>query len=472
MSSDDLDAILNIININVTSIQQLYAKHQTPIPSLSEPYKPLALELELTDATNLVVAAASQLIAILRPPAMNLVAVLGGQHIANSIGVAEATNVPEILSEAGPKGLHVAEIAKKADTDASKLGRILRLLSTAHIFQEVAPNVFANNRTSSILASGKTLEEIRKDGMINKHNKPGDPGHAALVGHFADEINKSGAYLREYMTDPTECKSADMAHTPFQMAFKPEGNLFTWYREPSNAGRLLRFNAAMKGSLSLSPMNVLKAFDWNSVTDGVVVDVGGGTGSSSLMLAKEYSHLNIIVQDAESVVKDGHAYWQREYPEALTDGRVKLQTHDFFTPQPVKNAAVFFLRYILHDWPTEKAKLILKALRLSATPDTRLILLENIVPYAVAVLEQNTPGDKAPVPPAPLLPNFGVANLPCYLADIHMMLCLNGQERTLGEWTTLTDGTGWQLADIKRVKGAAMSSLIFRPIEVRRVNGI
>jgi len=60
------------------------------------------------------------------------------------------------------------------------------------------------------------------------------------------------------MTDPTECKSADMAHTPFQMAFKPEGNLFTWYREPSNAGRLLRFNAAMKGSLSLSPMNVLK----------------------------------------------------------------------------------------------------------------------------------------------------------------------------------------------------------------------
>jgi len=52
------------------------------------------------------------------------------------------------------------------------------------------------------------------------------------------------------------------------------------------------------------------------------------------------------------------------------------------------------------------------------------------------------------------------------------MLCLNGQERTLGEWTTLTDGTGWQLADIKRVKGAAMSSLIFRPIEVRRVNGI
>jgi hypothetical protein len=49
-----------------------------------------------------------------------------------------------------------------------------------------------------------------------------------------------------------------MAHTPFQMAFKPEGNLFTWYGEPSNAGRLARFNAAMKGSLNASPMNILK----------------------------------------------------------------------------------------------------------------------------------------------------------------------------------------------------------------------
>jgi hypothetical protein len=78
MSSDDLNAIVNIINTNVTSIQQLYAKHRTPIPSLSEPYKPLTFEPELTDATNLVVAAATQLIAILRPPAMNLVAAVGG----------------------------------------------------------------------------------------------------------------------------------------------------------------------------------------------------------------------------------------------------------------------------------------------------------------------------------------------------------------------------------------------------------
>jgi len=78
MSSNDLSIIMDIINANVSSIQQIYAKNQTSIPSLSEPYKPLAFEPELIDATNLVVAAATQLIAMLRPPVSSLVAAVGG----------------------------------------------------------------------------------------------------------------------------------------------------------------------------------------------------------------------------------------------------------------------------------------------------------------------------------------------------------------------------------------------------------
>jgi hypothetical protein len=59
------------------------------------------------------------------------------------------------------------------------------------------------------------------------------------------------------MADPSECKSIDVTHTPFHMAFKPDGDLFTWYQEPSNATRWARFNAAMRGSLNASPMNIL-----------------------------------------------------------------------------------------------------------------------------------------------------------------------------------------------------------------------
>jgi hypothetical protein len=38
--------------------------------------------------------------------------------------------------------------------------RILRLLATNHIFAEVSPDVFANNRLSSALDTGKSVEEL------------------------------------------------------------------------------------------------------------------------------------------------------------------------------------------------------------------------------------------------------------------------------------------------------------------------
>jgi hypothetical protein len=43
------------------------------------------------------------------------------------------------------------------------LARILRLLATMHIFQEVSPNVFAHNRISSVLDTGKSVEEVIKE---------------------------------------------------------------------------------------------------------------------------------------------------------------------------------------------------------------------------------------------------------------------------------------------------------------------
>ena len=38
--------------------------------------------------------------------------------------------------------------------------RILRLLATNYIFTEVTPDVFANNRLSSTLDTGKSVEEL------------------------------------------------------------------------------------------------------------------------------------------------------------------------------------------------------------------------------------------------------------------------------------------------------------------------
>lgn len=47
----------------------------------------------------------------------------------------------------------------------------------------------------------------------------------------------------------------------------------------------------------------LEAFDWKSLkSNDLVVDVGGGIGSSTLALAREFPHLRYVVQDRPSTI--------------------------------------------------------------------------------------------------------------------------------------------------------------------------
>lgn len=51
-----------------------------------------------------------------------------------------------------------------------------------------------------------------------------------------------------------------------------------------------------------------KAFDWTNVPAGSkFVDVGGGVGTVSKLLADSQSHFDIIIQDRPAVVADGLA---------------------------------------------------------------------------------------------------------------------------------------------------------------------
>lgn len=50
------------------------------------------------------------------------------------------------------------------------LGRILRLLATNHIFQEIAPDVFTNNRISGSMDSGKSVKDIIAEYVCHLHH--------------------------------------------------------------------------------------------------------------------------------------------------------------------------------------------------------------------------------------------------------------------------------------------------------------
>lgn len=96
--------------------------------------------------------------------------------------------------------------------------------------------------------------------------------------------------------------------------------------------------------------------------------------------------------------------------------------HDFFTPQPVENAAVFLLKQILHDWPDAYASRILVRLRDVARKDTKLVLIENLIPLAChdhgSDDGEGIPGAVPKEAPKPLLANYGIANEMAYNGDM------------------------------------------------------
>ena len=88
--------------------------------------------------------------------------------------------------------------------------------------------------------------------------------------------------------------------------------------------------------------------------------------------------------------------------------------------QPVKDAAVYFLRVVLHDWPEAEVRKILKNTRAAAGPSSKLVVFEMLIPHACENPEWSFVN--SPPVPAPLVPNTGPGNAR-FLTMVDMHVC-------------------------------------------------
>ena len=143
----------------------------------------------------------------------------------------------------------------------------------------MSPDVFANNRLSSVLDTGKSVEELlarfvlylfihnyklRTVSPESKHI--GTFGLTSYIEHVYEFLImhsyniwvlmcfrsldigfKSSTYLTETLLDPEVGHAYESNKTAFNKAYNVEENKWSWLELPDNRLRLTRFGASMNG---------------------------------------------------------------------------------------------------------------------------------------------------------------------------------------------------------------------------------
>lgn len=145
----------------------------------------------------------------------------------------------------------------------------------------------------------------------------------------------------------------------------------------------MNFAAAMAVSLAgdgYDSKYVVEFGPWSSLKqNATIVDLGGSDGNMMIAISRAFPSLHCIVQDLPSQIQRAPAV-----PDDITD-RVIMQAHDFFTPQPVSGADVYFFRWIFHNWADKYCLRILENLIPALKPGSRIVLNEWCLPEPNAV---------------------------------------------------------------------------------------
>jgi len=173
------------------------------------------------------------------------------------------------------------------------------------------------------------------------------------------------------------------------------------------------FDQAMVQRAHLLSLACVPVLDWPA--SGTVADIAGGTGNLLAAVLRAAPGTRGILVDQPQVLEHARPFLERQ---GVAD-RCTLHPGDLFAPPPP--ADWYLLASVLHDWDDTHAARILTALGRSATSDTRLRILEMLLP------DDATPHRAR-------------------MSDVLMLLMFDGaRERTLAQYRDLLDATGWRL---------------------------
>jgi len=195
-------------------------------------------------------------------------------------------------------------------------------------------------------------------------------------------------------------------------------DFWDWHDDPKNLRQKTQFNMAMK-SFSAETVGSLLV-DWAPPKlDAVVCDLGGGVGHILVAIAQHYPQLGGILFDLPPVAKRAAA----NFAESGLDGRLKTMGGSFLEPLPAQmgQCDVFYMKFIMPDWPDEECVTILRNIAAVAKRGASFVTTDFILDLDGEVMETGK-----------------------RLADINMLAAqpAGAQERTYDEFVSLFTGAG------------------------------
>ena len=242
------------------------------------------------------------------------------------------------------------------------------------------------------------------------------------MSHLFTQIVPMFTGLPGYFKENHYLNPTDASDGPWQYGLSTNQTFFEYLKTRNSLGQhfnnlmALNHDQTARSWVKTYPIEVLaqayKAAGLEGSSIPLLVDVGGGIGRDlqNLERALAPAKYPLVLQDLPHVVAQA-----KDLPASIA-----VTAHDFFTTQPVKGAAAYFLHSCLHDWPDSQAIKILKLLVPAMTPHfSKLLLCESVLPEHTR------------------LPLKGAL-------DFVMMGLLSARERTNSDWRALLESAGYQ----------------------------
>lgn len=279
----------------------------------------------------------------------------------------------------------------------------MQQISGQHLVVETGEDTFARTPWATALAA--------------------DPALSAVYGEFYAQLNNPMFQSLPYYLKQTGFKS------PID---ENDCNWQYWKGAPNNLFQDLAINPAMASDFhaAMECHSRYNLTPWPEVypTDTVVsaakpdralvVDIGGSKGHDLEKFRLCHPNIpdgSLVLQDLPEVVRD-----------VQVNRAISAQPYDFFTPQPVKGARIYFMHNVLHDWPDHSATKILENVAGAMEKGySKLLIHESLISRVKPLARVTT-------------------------SDITMMACLAAKERTESEWDQVIRNSGLRIEKIWR----------------------